>query len=308
MRWPVVIARSVKRVKRLRSKRLTKLPLVGHCVTSRVTKRLSWYVEKLNIVNAELFHKTTEEILRIPEGCDPGSLGAVLVDLSAFARVLIGEVLVLVVTDLSFMMILLRLIWLRAGCRAPVVSSQTGALSYLVVQCVSRHCFAFGKHGLFCEDRRLGGECFDIETKRPENIRAEFVAIMFQQRFGIFRFDGIEIRNVTLQRLELGITPRAVGIAASHIVTDRSTKRIFAFLAERDLAIFVVHDTENPVAASARTVVRFHIVEVIRRIEFLKHGLDELRNIRPLEIVSAGDREVICISGVDQMIAAKIAQ
>lgn len=68
MRWPVVIARSVKRVKRLRSKRLTKLPLVGHCVTSRVTKRLSGYVEKLNIVNAELFHKTTEERLDIWEG------------------------------------------------------------------------------------------------------------------------------------------------------------------------------------------------------------------------------------------------
>lgn len=68
MRWPVVIARSVKRVKRLRSKRLTKLPLVGPCVTSRVTKRLSWYVEKLNIVNAELFHKTTEERLEICEG------------------------------------------------------------------------------------------------------------------------------------------------------------------------------------------------------------------------------------------------
>lgn len=68
MHWPVVIARSVKRVKCLRSKHLTKLPLVGRCITSRVTKRLSGYVEKLNIVNAELFHKTTEERLEIWEG------------------------------------------------------------------------------------------------------------------------------------------------------------------------------------------------------------------------------------------------
>lgn len=68
MRWPVVIARSVKRVKCLRSKHLTKLPLVGRCITSRVTKRLSWYVEKLNIVNAELFTKQLKRDWRSGKG------------------------------------------------------------------------------------------------------------------------------------------------------------------------------------------------------------------------------------------------